>query len=238
MPSWKKVVVSGSDATLNSLNVTNSVTASSFTGSFVGDGSGLTGITVDPSGLVTEITFNSYTSSTDNRIDSLETESGSIRTAFNSFTSSYNTGSFTGSFSGDGSGLTNLPDIFAYIGSAIITGSLTVTGSINIVSSSYGYGTVSDVDSEVDTVGSVDATKYKAAFFDYVISDGTNFRAGTVTSVWDYSNTAVSQTDVSTTDIGDTTNVTLNVILDGTLAKLQATTTGSGWDIHTLIRAI
>ena len=100
MPSWKKLVVSGSDASLNSLNVTNSVTASSFTGSFVGDGSGLTGITVDPSGLVTEITFNSYTSSTDNRIDSLETESGSIRTAFNSFTSSYNTGSFTGSFTG------------------------------------------------------------------------------------------------------------------------------------------
>ncbi len=33
MPSWKKVIVSGSDATLNSLYVTNSVTASYFTGS-------------------------------------------------------------------------------------------------------------------------------------------------------------------------------------------------------------
>jgi hypothetical protein len=29
MPNWKKVVVSGSDASLNSLNVTTSVTASS-----------------------------------------------------------------------------------------------------------------------------------------------------------------------------------------------------------------
>ena len=36
MPSWKKVIVSGSDALLNSLKVTLNVTASSFTGSFTG----------------------------------------------------------------------------------------------------------------------------------------------------------------------------------------------------------
>jgi hypothetical protein len=41
MPNWKKIIVSGSDASLNSLSVTNSVTASSYTGSFVGDGSGI-----------------------------------------------------------------------------------------------------------------------------------------------------------------------------------------------------
>lgn len=53
--------------------------------------------------------FNSYTSSNNDRIDSLETESGSIRSDFNSFTSSYNTGSFTGSFIGDGTLLYNIP---------------------------------------------------------------------------------------------------------------------------------
>lgn len=45
MPSWRKVITSGSDASLNSLTVTTSVTASSYTGSFFGDGAGLTGIT-------------------------------------------------------------------------------------------------------------------------------------------------------------------------------------------------
>jgi hypothetical protein len=40
MPSWKKVIVSGSDAVLNSLNVATNVTASSFTGSFIGPLSG------------------------------------------------------------------------------------------------------------------------------------------------------------------------------------------------------
>ena len=52
MPNWKKLIVSGSDATLSSLTVTNQVTASSytgsFTGSFAGDGSGLTGIDTNP----------------------------------------------------------------------------------------------------------------------------------------------------------------------------------------------
>ncbi len=45
MPNWKKLIVSGSDAHLNSLSVTENVTAASltgsFTGSFVGDGSGI-----------------------------------------------------------------------------------------------------------------------------------------------------------------------------------------------------
>ena len=43
------------------------------------------------------------------RLDSLETASGSIRTNFNTFTSSYTTGSFTGSFKGDGTNLFNIP---------------------------------------------------------------------------------------------------------------------------------
>jgi hypothetical protein len=40
MPSWKRIIVSGSDAFLNSLEVTNAVTASFF----AGDGSGLTNL--------------------------------------------------------------------------------------------------------------------------------------------------------------------------------------------------
>ena len=36
MPNWKKVLVSGSNASLNSLYVTNAVTASIFSGSFTG----------------------------------------------------------------------------------------------------------------------------------------------------------------------------------------------------------
>ena len=44
MPNWKKVITSGSDAELNKLVVDTHISASLFSGSFVGDGSGLTGI--------------------------------------------------------------------------------------------------------------------------------------------------------------------------------------------------
>lgn len=52
MPNWKKVIVSGSDASLSNLEVDLNVTASifsgsAFTGSFYGDGANLTGIVVD-----------------------------------------------------------------------------------------------------------------------------------------------------------------------------------------------
>ena len=36
MPNWKKVIVSGSDASLNSLNVSTYVSASTFNGKFTG----------------------------------------------------------------------------------------------------------------------------------------------------------------------------------------------------------
>lgn len=52
MPNWKKVIVSGSDASLNNLAVDLNITASifsgsAFSGSFYGDGSNLSGIIVD-----------------------------------------------------------------------------------------------------------------------------------------------------------------------------------------------
>ena len=60
MAEWKKVIVSGSDAQLNNLEVTTNVTASFFTGSFVGDGTGLTGL---PAAAIA-----SYTNAADNRV--------------------------------------------------------------------------------------------------------------------------------------------------------------------------
>ena len=52
MPSWKKLITSGSNATLSSLSVDNQITGSSYTGSFTGsykgDGSELTGINPFP----------------------------------------------------------------------------------------------------------------------------------------------------------------------------------------------
>ena len=61
MPNWKKLIVSGSDASLNNLIVNNTVTATAFSG----DGSGLTNITAEVTEQATIAdTFTSVTSKT------------------------------------------------------------------------------------------------------------------------------------------------------------------------------
>ena len=57
MPNWKKLIVSGSDATLNSLEVVHA--SGSFSGSYQGDGSNLTGITLTSDYTTTANTYNS-----------------------------------------------------------------------------------------------------------------------------------------------------------------------------------
>ena len=44
MAEWKKIIVSGSTAELSKIVVDGHVSASLFSGSFVGDGTGLTGV--------------------------------------------------------------------------------------------------------------------------------------------------------------------------------------------------
>ncbi len=73
MPNWKKLIVSGSDANLSSLTVSNQITGSSitgsFTGSFSGDGSGITGVSVI--GSSNPATFTSDFTTTANTFNSL-----------------------------------------------------------------------------------------------------------------------------------------------------------------------
>jgi hypothetical protein len=92
------VRVSGSTALTGSLFVSGTIS-----GSFIGDGSGLTGV-ASPTGSYT----GSFTGS-------MLVDDGS--------------GSFSGSFEGDGSSLTGVGGGFPHTGSADITGSLIVTGS-------------------------------------------------------------------------------------------------------------
>lgn len=82
MSSWKQIIVSGSDASL--ANVTANTVSASFSGSFRGDGSGLTGIvTILPANVVsssaqisTEISgaFNGASSSFSTRVYNLESK--------------------------------------------------------------------------------------------------------------------------------------------------------------------
>ena len=82
----------------------------------------------------------------------------------------------------------------------------------------------------------IDTTKYDGAYFDYVIKDGTNYRAGSIQAIWD--GTSIQFNEVTTNDIGNTTDVVMSVVISGTDAVLRATTTTTGWTIKTIIRSI
>lgn len=88
-------------------------------------------------------------------------------------------------------------------------------------------------------VSSVTHGTYNAAFFDFVIKNGTNVRAGTVYACHNGASTPLVEfAETSTVDLGDTSDVTLDVVISGANMVLRATTTSSTWTIKTLIRVI
>ena len=94
-----------------------------------------------------------------------------------------------------------------------------------------------DVDTGTETVAEISSTTYTAAFFDYVIKNGTNLRAGTVFACHDGSSN-VEYTETSTNDLGDTSDVTLKVDVSGGNLRLTATTTSNNWSIKSLVRGL
>ena len=96
MPNWKKLIVSGSDATLNSLEVVHA--SGSFSGSYQGDGSNLTGVVASGSIQSASVAIRA------NTLSPAATASFSdISTLARA-----GSGSFSGSYQGDGSNLTGI----------------------------------------------------------------------------------------------------------------------------------
>ena len=108
-----------------------------------------------------------------------------------------------------------------------------ITGRPYIVNASNNSSTATT------TIAGVAHATYSAAFFDFVIKNGTNVRAGTVYACHNGDSTPLVEfAETSTVDLGDTSDVTLSVDISGTNMRLRATTTSSTWTIKTLIRAI
>jgi len=116
------------------------------------------------------------------------------------------------------------------------SGGVFVEGEIKIDSALLDNQENTDVDTGTEAIASVVLATYTAAFFDFVIKKGTNVRSGTVYACHD--GTSVAFTETSTQDLGDTSDVTLNVVISTIYLQLQATTTSDDWSIKSLIRAI
>jgi len=113
----------------------------------------------------------------------------------------------------------------------------TIEGGLFVKLGSISYQENLDVDSAlVEVVAIADKTVYDAVFFDYVVKNGTNIRAGTVVS--SHNGTTATFFDNSTTDLGDTSGVSLSVDISGNDLRLKADVTTDNWVIKCIVRAI
>lgn len=122
------------------------------------------------------------------------------------------------------------------IGTSSPSENLDIQGSIKIINTIISNQQNTGVDVGTETISTVSSTDYDGVFFDYVIKNGTNLRAGTITVVHDGTN--VSFNEVSTQDLGDTTDVELSVDLSGGDIRLRATTTSDNWTVKVIIKAL
>ena len=114
----------------------------------------------------------------------------------------------------------------------ITSGSAAELSSIILSTGKIDYGTNTDVDTGTENVAT--ATGAEAAFFDYVVKNSTNIRAGTITSATDGTN--VEYNEISTVDLGDTSDVKLKVVLSSGDLILQATAISDNWNVSSFIR--
>jgi len=123
------------------------------------------------------------------------------------------------------------------IGITTPSASLHINGSTILSGSLYTYNANTDIDSgSFRTIITVATSSYQAAFFDYVLTSGSNARAGTVFSVWQ--GTSVEYADTSTNDIGNTNGVNLLVSMSGANIGLFASSSNDNWSMKALARLL
>jgi len=107
------------------------------------------------------------------------------------------------------------------------------TWSPATVSGSGGWTTSEnlDVDTGTENIDTFDPDGDGAVFWYYSVQNGANHRGGTITACWDDSAGTVEYNDVSTSDIGDTSPLTLSVDMSGGsgTVRLRATATTDNW---------
>jgi hypothetical protein len=123
-------------------------------------------------------------------------------------------------------------------GSSVFTGSVSISGSVtfsgpiiydNAVLLDYGSTSTPVVSTNYAVLQNLTGS-YNSAFFDYFASSGSNFRAGTVIAGW--SGSSVNYTEYSTTDVGNTNQLSMSVDLSGSFVRLLTrVSTTINWNI-------
>lgn len=125
---------------------------------------------------------------------------------------------------------------FATTGSNTFTDNQAISGTLVISDSLIQQITTTDVTAN-SVITSFSTSSYNGGFFDYVIIDGINLRAGTVTSVWNNQGN-VTFNEVTTNDLGSTMGVVMSVTVLNGYANLNANVSSGNWLIKVLSRGL
>lgn len=172
--------------------------------------------------------------------------SGSSQISFSGLTGTPS-GLISGSSQVSYSGITGIPSNiisgssqisnlgFAITGSNTFTGNQTINGDLTISESLIKQVTATGLTTNT-SISILPTASYNAGFFDYVIKNGSNLRAGNIMSVWDGS--TVNFTETTTNDIGNTSGVTLSVAESNGNISLTTQISSGTWTIKVLSRGI
>lgn len=114
----------------------------------------------------------------------------------------------------------------------VLTASNALTGSNPFIIGNSQFNTSASVTSAGTTIVSQIATgSYTSAFYRYTLASASNARSGEVMSVWNSG--TVKYTEVTTTDIGNTSLVYLSVGLTNGNVLLNVSSSG-GWTVKSI----
>ena len=227
MPNWKKVVISGSAAELSTLSLTGLSAQTSETDVLTINTSKVIGSRQLGTGAFT----STYVLPTNLAGDDINVDTGALTGATVISDLDFNVTTNSSGLVTDANGTVATRTLTA--ANLGVGSSDDVTfGSITISTGKIDYGTNTDVDTGTENIAT--ATGAEAAFFDYVVKNSTNIRAGTITTATDGTN--VEYNEISTVDLGDTSDVKLKVVLSSGNLILQATAASDNWNVSSFIR--
>lgn len=121
-------------------------------------------------------------------------------------------------------------------GSDASLANLTVSGSATINGAKIRTYENNLISIGTNTVASFPTTDGNGVNFEYLVKNNTNYRVGNIMAVWDGSN--INFTEVTTVDLGNTTDVLLLVQINTGNVELIADALSQPWTVKTLAKII
>ena len=115
-----------------------------------------------------------------------------------------------------------------------IPANLQVTGSFDLRNAEFN-ATASNSSAGNVLVSTNPTASYVSAFYNYSISSGSNARAGQIMSVWN--GNTLRYTEVTTTDIGSTTNVNFSASINAGNVLLHLSSSGV-WNVRSIVNLL